>query len=513
MVSRGYAGSMPVLEDLAATRPSGWPLSAYRPRPPWSPPPPGGSVRRRASSPAALGPTASPSPGRAPGAVRGQLPPRAGSGGLLGPTGPARRPWSCNARRCPAGAGGVTVTGLPVAPEHLGRSGAGSGSSSRTPTTSCSCRRWPRTWPSGRPPRPARGRAGDQGQGRLAAVGMEEHAGRPPHHLSFGQRRQVAVATVLAMEPDILILDEPSSNLDPASRRELAEIVTGLGVTILMVTHDLPYALQLCPRALVMNGGRITADGRRASCWPTPSCWPPTAWSCRSALTRRPCAARSRRPRRPGRGGSEPRRSRPRMLLRCRRVGWPGGCRSPARRSPGRWPGTGLPTPWPSRSRVAGWPCSPAAATLLVGGHRRRHRARPGLARGHPGRPLRAGSHRGSAGRRATRPPGRAPCPAPGHHLPGPGADRTGGGRGPAGRPGRRPPAAHRHRGPAAGRGDPVLGLAWAGRVAESSAAPCAAGACTARTRAGPAPPHRLGPPGHPPRRRPRRARPPVSVA
>jgi cobalt/nickel transport system ATP-binding protein len=101
-------------------------------------------------------------------------------------------------------------------------------------------------------------------KGALAAVGMEGHADRPPHHLSFGQRRRVAVATVLAMEPEILVLDEPSSNLDPASRRELAEIVTGLDITILMVTHDLPYALQLCPRALIMNGGRITADGPTA---------------------------------------------------------------------------------------------------------------------------------------------------------------------------------------------------------------------------------------------------------
>ena len=99
----------------------------------------------------------------------------------------------------------------------------------------------------------------------LAAVGMEGHAGRPPHHLSFGQRRRVAVATVLTMEPEILILDEPSSNLDPASRRELAEIVTGLDITILMVTHDLPYALQLCPRSLIMNGGTITADGPTAA--------------------------------------------------------------------------------------------------------------------------------------------------------------------------------------------------------------------------------------------------------
>jgi cobalt/nickel transport system ATP-binding protein len=95
----------------------------------------------------------------------------------------------------------------------------------------------------------------------LRAVGMEAYAGRPPHHLSFGQRRRVAVATVLAMEPEIIVLDEPSSNLDPASRRELAGILLGLGLTLLMVSHDLPYALELCPRALVMSSGSIVADG------------------------------------------------------------------------------------------------------------------------------------------------------------------------------------------------------------------------------------------------------------
>ena len=98
----------------------------------------------------------------------------------------------------------------------------------------------------------------------LAAVGMEAYRQRPPHHLSFGQRRRVAIATVLAMEPEILVLDEPSSNLDPAGRRELAEILERLGITMLMVTHDLPYALQLCPRSLIMNGGAITADGPTA---------------------------------------------------------------------------------------------------------------------------------------------------------------------------------------------------------------------------------------------------------
>ena len=98
----------------------------------------------------------------------------------------------------------------------------------------------------------------------LAAVGMTDVAERPPHHLSFGQRRRVAVATVLAMEPEILVLDEPTSNLDPASRRELAEVLTGLPVTLLVVTHDLPYALELCERSVVLSGGSIVADGRTA---------------------------------------------------------------------------------------------------------------------------------------------------------------------------------------------------------------------------------------------------------
>ncbi len=94
----------------------------------------------------------------------------------------------------------------------------------------------------------------------LTAVGMLDVADRPPHHLSFGQKRRVAVATVLAMRPEILVLDEPSSNLDPASRRELAEIVDGLDITVLMVTHDLPYALQLCERSVVLSEGRVVAD-------------------------------------------------------------------------------------------------------------------------------------------------------------------------------------------------------------------------------------------------------------
>jgi cobalt/nickel transport system ATP-binding protein len=98
----------------------------------------------------------------------------------------------------------------------------------------------------------------------LERVGMAEFADRPPHHLSFGQRRRVAVATVLAMQPEILVLDEPSSNLDPASRRELADILRSLDVTVLLVTHDLPYALELCPRSVILSDGVVAADGPTA---------------------------------------------------------------------------------------------------------------------------------------------------------------------------------------------------------------------------------------------------------
>jgi cobalt/nickel transport system ATP-binding protein len=95
----------------------------------------------------------------------------------------------------------------------------------------------------------------------LDAVSLAEQAGRSPTHLSAGQRRRAALATVLACEPEILVLDEPSANLDPVARRELAETLSGIEATMLLVTHDLPYAAQLCDRAVVMDGGVIVADG------------------------------------------------------------------------------------------------------------------------------------------------------------------------------------------------------------------------------------------------------------
>jgi len=95
----------------------------------------------------------------------------------------------------------------------------------------------------------------------LSAVGMAEHASRSPLHLSGGQRRRVALATVLACAPELLVLDEPSANLEPVARRELAETLASLDTTMLVITHDLPYAAQLCPRSVIMDRGAVVADG------------------------------------------------------------------------------------------------------------------------------------------------------------------------------------------------------------------------------------------------------------
>ena len=96
----------------------------------------------------------------------------------------------------------------------------------------------------------------------LALVRMEGAAQRAPYQLSMGERRRVAIATVLAMSPSLLVLDEPSANLDPRARRELLDVVTSIDRTMLLTTHDLPLAAELCERAVILAGGRIVADGR-----------------------------------------------------------------------------------------------------------------------------------------------------------------------------------------------------------------------------------------------------------
>lgn len=95
----------------------------------------------------------------------------------------------------------------------------------------------------------------------LEVVGGVEFASRPPHHLSGGEKRRAALATVLAMEPDVLVFDEPTAGLDPAGRRELIDLLEGLPMTQLLITHDMYLALELCLRAVIVNDGRVVASG------------------------------------------------------------------------------------------------------------------------------------------------------------------------------------------------------------------------------------------------------------
>jgi cobalt transport protein ATP-binding subunit len=95
----------------------------------------------------------------------------------------------------------------------------------------------------------------------LETVSGTEYADRPPHHLSGGEKRAASLATVLSMQPDVLVFDEPSSGLDPAGRRQLIETLAALPMTQLVITHDLPLALESCPRAVIMNEGRVVSDG------------------------------------------------------------------------------------------------------------------------------------------------------------------------------------------------------------------------------------------------------------
>lgn len=97
----------------------------------------------------------------------------------------------------------------------------------------------------------------------LAAVGLdtEEIAAKPGQELSFGQKKRVALATVLSMRPDILVLDEPTSNLDPKSRRQMIELLARLDATVLIATHDMDVVWELCPRSVIIDDGRVVADG------------------------------------------------------------------------------------------------------------------------------------------------------------------------------------------------------------------------------------------------------------
>jgi cobalt/nickel transport system ATP-binding protein len=94
----------------------------------------------------------------------------------------------------------------------------------------------------------------------LAAVGLTGYEGRSPHHLSSGERRRVAIATVLAYDPEVLILDEPTSDLDPRGRRELVGLLRGMDQARLIASHDLEFIARTCSRVILLAGGSVRAD-------------------------------------------------------------------------------------------------------------------------------------------------------------------------------------------------------------------------------------------------------------
>jgi len=97
--------------------------------------------------------------------------------------------------------------------------------------------------------------------GALRQVSAEHLANRPPHRLSGGERRAVAIATVLALAPDILVLDEPSASLDPGTRRKVIAWLGAFEHTRIVATHDLDLVLEVCARTLVLVDGKVVADG------------------------------------------------------------------------------------------------------------------------------------------------------------------------------------------------------------------------------------------------------------
>jgi energy-coupling factor transporter ATP-binding protein EcfA2 len=102
---------------------------------------------------------------------------------------------------------------------------------------------------------------GERVRHALAQVGLTGYERRTPYHLSQGEKRRACLAGVLACEPSVLVLDEPTSGLDPRGRREFMALLREVPATKLIATHDLEMVVEMCPRSIILDGGRVVADG------------------------------------------------------------------------------------------------------------------------------------------------------------------------------------------------------------------------------------------------------------
>lgn len=181
---------------------------------------------------------------------------------LVGPNGAGKSTLMLHLNGILKGDGGLTIAGLPISEDNLPMIRAMVGLVFQNPDDQLFS---PTVFDDvafgplhmGVPEEEVRQRVSDA----LAAVQMKDFGERLSHHLSMGQKKRIAIATVLAMRPGILVLDEPSAGLDPRARRSLIELLRDLPITMLVSTHDLRMVQELFPRMIIMDEGRVVADG------------------------------------------------------------------------------------------------------------------------------------------------------------------------------------------------------------------------------------------------------------
>lgn len=181
---------------------------------------------------------------------------------LVGPNGAGKSTLILHLNGILSGQGELKVAGLPVVKENLGKVRARVGLVFQnpddqlfSPTVYEDVAFGPRY--QGLPPAEVEQRVMEA----LAVVNMSDYARRVSHHLSVGEKKRIAIATVLSMQPEVLVLDEPTAGLDPRARRALIRLLEQLEITMLVSTHDMLMAREIFPRMVIMDEGRIVADG------------------------------------------------------------------------------------------------------------------------------------------------------------------------------------------------------------------------------------------------------------
>jgi len=184
---------------------------------------------------------------------------------LVGPNGAGKSTLMLHLNGILTGKGGLTIAGLPVNEKNLPQIRAAVGLVFQNPDDQLFS---PTVFEDvafgplhmGYPEAEVRERV----ETALARVRMSAYRDRLSHHLSVGEKKRIAIATVLSMNPQMLVLDEPSAGLDPRARRTLINLLKELDITMLVSTHDLALAREVFPRMVIMDEGRIVADGSTA---------------------------------------------------------------------------------------------------------------------------------------------------------------------------------------------------------------------------------------------------------